>query len=68
MADIFGTSNFKPTTQAPAFNNQIFGGTPIQQQVPATTSIFQDNNLAIDCSIIRGGSPGEYLFKAYFSN
>ena len=52
MADIFG------------------GGMPAQSQpaMPALTSMFADANLSIDMSITRGAAPGEYNFKAYFSN
>ena len=56
MADIFGGGGLlaAPTPQAP--------------QGPATTNIFSDSNLDIDCSVQRGGAMGEYNIKAFFSN
>ena len=55
LGDIFGAPMSAPAMQAP---------TP---QVN-TTNMFQDSSLSIDCSVVRGGQPGEYIIKAYFSN
>ncbi len=53
MADIFGVGT-TPMMSTPA--------------APATSPLFADSNLSIDCSIVRGQQPGEYNIKAFFSN